>query len=389
MALPELGLSDAGLVVPRMADYLDIIRGSYTEQSGIAVDWDNDLFLGITTSIMAQLLDQQSEGLQAIYDAGDLNAARGVQLSNLSLLVGVARRRPTFGQAVVALGGTPGTVITEGKIVEGGGDDDRAWWETTEDVTLDGDGFGEVVVRAQVSGRTIALSGTIIRIVTPVPGWSTVTNPDNASAGVNAETDDQLRIRRAQSIQTGSAQNIASIRAKALALSYIESAAVIDNPDNEDQVVEGIAMQAHSYLLVVLPDTLTADQQEEVLQLLYDNTPVGSRTSGTDVTGTVTGLDGFEKVVSFDYAQEVPADIIVDLTMDTGYSVADAGPALQELVEEHISLLLIGQPLLNLRIAALAATIPGVIGITTTINGSPNLQVSAAERVTFGSWSAS
>lgn len=389
MPLPVLGLSDAGLVVPRTAEYLEVIRDTYRAETGLDVDFDNDLILGVLTAIMAQLLDQQAEGLQAVYDAFDLNGASGVQLSNLALLVGVPRRAATAGQVTLTLGGDAGTVVTEGKIAEGGGADGRARWVTTEDVTIGGGGTVDVVARAELAGRFQALAGEVDKIVTPVPGWSTVTNAANASSGLDAETDDELRVRRAQSIQLSAGLNIASIRAKVLALDYIQSAAVIDNPDNEDKVVEGISMLAHSYLLVVLPDTLTVDQQEEVLQLLYDNTPVGTRTSGTDVVGTITGEDGFEKGVAFDYALEVPANIVVDLTMATGFSVADAGPAMQALVEAHIALLLIGEPLLNLRLAAIAATIPGVIGMTATINGLANLQVSAAEKVTVGTWSAS
>ena len=54
----------------------------------------------------------------------------------------------------------------------------------------------------------------------------------------------------------------------------------------------------------------------------------------------------------------------------------------------HIATLLIGEPLLNLRLAAIAITVPGVIGMTATINGLANLQVSAVERVVMGTWSA-
>ena len=123
-----LGLSDAGLQVPRLAEYLDEIRALYNAETGIDVDWDNDLILGSLTAIMAQLLDQQAEALQAVYDAFDVNAASGVQLANLARLVGVNRRAATSGQVTLTLGGDPGTIVTEGKIAEGGGEDGRARW---------------------------------------------------------------------------------------------------------------------------------------------------------------------------------------------------------------------------------------------------------------------
>src|SRR3990172_1942400 len=90
MAL-TLGLSDAGLQVPRLAEYLTEIRDTYRANTGLDVDWDSDLVLGQFSAIMAQLLDQQAEGLQAVYDAFDLNGSSGVQLSNIARLVGVTR----------------------------------------------------------------------------------------------------------------------------------------------------------------------------------------------------------------------------------------------------------------------------------------------------------
>jgi hypothetical protein len=131
----------------------------------------------------------------------------------------------------------------------------------------------------------VALAGEIDQIVTPVSGWTGVTNVADASAGRDAETDDQLRVRRAQSIQLSAGVSIGSIRSKVLALEYVESAAVIDNPDNHIAIVEGVSLPGNSFLVILSPDTLTTEQQAEVMRLLYDNTPIGVRTAGTDVVG--------------------------------------------------------------------------------------------------------
>lgn len=385
----EPGLSDAGLVVPRLADFLDLIRDDYEAATELDIDWDADLVLGSLTAIVSQRLDQLAEALQAVYDGTDVNAATGVQLSNLSLLVGVPRKVATHGQTPLTLGGTPGTIITEGKIAGGGGSDGRARWVISEDVTIGVGGTVNVVAVAEDAGRILALPGEIDQIVTPVPGWSTVTNAAAASAGLDAETDAALRVRRAQSILRSAGIGLASIRAKLLALEYVEGAAVLDNPDNEGKVIEGVAMPAHSMLAVVLPATLTSDQQAEILRLLYASTAPGTRFAGTDVVGTVTGADGFEKDVSFDLGTEVPANIAVTYTMATGYSVADASAAHQRLVEDYEATLGLGDPLTQLAIAALAFGIPGVLGMVAEINGAPNLQASVTEKIVPGSWSAS
>jgi len=383
----ELGLSDAGLQVPRLADYLEEIRDSYRADTGIDVDWDSDLVLGVLTAIMAKLLDQQAEALQAVWDGFGVNQATGVQLSNIALLSGVARKKATRSQAVLTLIGDPGTVIAEGKLVEGGGLDGRSRWEISEDVTLDGAGEGEVIGIAVESGRTVALAGEIDAIVTPVTGWDSVGNPGNASIGLDAESDADLRVRRQQSIQLSGGIGIGALRAKILDLDFIESCSVIDNPDNDPQIVEEISLPAHSYLIIILPATLTAGQKTELAQLIYSSVGVASRSAGTSEVVTLTGADGFNKSISWDYAVEVEANLEINLTMSIGYSIADAGVVLRALVEDYIGTITIGQPLLQLRIAALAATIPGVIGMVADVNGSPNLQVSAIEQIVPGSWS--
>jgi hypothetical protein len=385
----EIGLSDAGLVAPRTAEYLEEIREQYAAETGLDVDWDSDLVLGVLTAIMAQLLDQQAEALQAVYDAFDVNGASGVQLSNLAAITGTVRKVAVAAEADVTLSGDVGTVITSDKLVEGGGSDGRARWQLTEDVVIGAGGTVDTVVRAVVAGRTVAIAGEIDEIVTPVPGWDAVTNAADASPGLDAETDAELRVRRQQSIQLSAGLNIAAIRAKVLALDFVENAGVIDNPDAEANIVEGIAMPASSFLVIVTPSSLTTEQEAEALRVIYDNAPVGVTIAGTDVTGTITGADGFEKSVAFDFADDVPANIQAQFTMAAGYTVADAGPALQALVEDHIADLTIGDALRRLAIYGLAADIPGVVALVLLINGvDADLDPDATERVVMGAWQA-
>lgn len=387
--MDDPGLSDAGLLVPRTADYLTLVRDDYVAATGLDVDWDSDLVLGVLSAIMAQRLDQLAEIVQAVYDAFDLNNATGVNLSNLALLVGVRRDRATFATATVTLAGDVGTAIGIGKLVEGGGADGRARWRITEDVIIPIGGEIDVVVEAVVAGVTVATAGEIDTIATPLTGWDSVTNAASASPGTADETDTALRLRRAASIQTSAGIGIRAMRAAVLGLDFITACSVIDNPDNELKVVEGISMLAHSYLVVVLPDTLTSEQEDTLLRTIYDKTPVSTRSSATDLVGTVVGEDGFAKEVGADFGVDVVADFVVNLTMDAGYSVADAGPALQALVEAYIETLSLGDDVLELRIMALAATIPGVRGCTVTINGGgANLVIAAVEHAIMGSWTA-
>lgn len=382
-----VGVTDAGVVVPRMADFLEEIRARYKAQTGLDVDWASDLVLGPLSDIMAQLLGELAEALQGVVDSHDLNNATGVQLRNLTALVGVVAKPATKGEVVLTCVGTPGTILTMGRLAEGGGSDGRARWVLQTDTTIPAGGSVDATFQAEQPGRIEAEPGQVAKIVTPVPGWTSVTNAAAASPGRDAEKDPELRVRRQQSLQVGQGLGIGALRSKVFELEYVDSCAVIDNPDPEERVIEGVLLPPNSQLVIVSPSTLTTDQRNEILRLIYKNTPGGTRIAGTDVVGTVTGADGTQKDAAFDFADELTANVIVALTMASGYSVADASPALRALVEDHIAGLLNGGALRHLQIAALAATVPGVLGIVSLINGSSaDLEPTARQRVVLGTW---
>src|SRR5678815_4906282 len=90
-------LTDEGYAAPTAADFLTTIRDAFVAAlTGLGlpadVDWSRDVFLGQITASMAVTLGDLSEGTQALYDGFDVNAATGVMLDSLALIVGVTRR---------------------------------------------------------------------------------------------------------------------------------------------------------------------------------------------------------------------------------------------------------------------------------------------------------
>jgi hypothetical protein len=383
----EIGLFDTGLVVPRTSDYIVEVRTRFEGLIEAQVNWESDLLLASLTGIMGQLLGEQAEVIQAVYDAWDPGAARGVQLANLSQLSGIGPKNATKGQTVATLSGDAGTPIPKGRVVQGGGPDKRARWKTLSDVTLGGNGEADVLVEAEQAGRLIALPGEIDTIVTPVTGWSGVTNKQRASEGQPSEPDDQLRVRRLLSLQTASTMSVPALRGRLLKLGFVESVSVIDNPDNEPKVIEGIYLPEHSVRVIILPDTMTADQQSTVIRTIYDNVPASTRAYGTDVVSVITGPDGTDREIGFDYAAEIPATIVVAFGMAPGYSASEALTVLRRRGNRLIGTLQVGEPLLQLKLAGLAADIPGVQSMLLTINGGYNLFPTATQRVVSGPWS--
>lgn len=368
------GLTDAGYEALRASDFLTLIRDRFEALTGLTPDWDRDTFLGQVTAIMAEMLGDLSEAGQAVYDAFDVGNATGIQLDNLALIVGVPRKQAGYSQATVTFSGTVGVVIPAGSLVEGGGDADDQRWETTDRVTIGAGGTVDVVVRATETGEIVASAGEIDKKITIISGLDSVTNAAAADPGAARETDEELRARRQASLQIAGAGSISAIRANVLALEYVQAAVVVDNDRGTVETVQGIVMQPHSIAVIVHPDSLTDAQKEEVASVIYDRLAIGIYTVGSDVVATLIGGDSGQKVIRYDFADEVSVDVDIAVTLAAGYDVADVEDDIDALVADYFLALSVGGSIYDLGIECLAASVAGVLRAEATfdISGGPS-----------------
>lgn len=229
--------------------------------------------------------------------------------------------------------------------------------------------FATVVAVAEEKGARPAAALAVNTIVTPVSGWQAVSNPAVASTGTDIETDDELRLRRQDSLAVSGSASILAIRSNLLELTYITAAVVIENDTLVTTVVGGKTLPAKSFSAIVMPNTLTQEQQEEVAEAIYKAGPAGIEIVGTDVVASIVGSDGFEKLVPFDYATPLTVNVVTTVALANGYALANVSGAIQTLVSEYIDSRTVGQAVRVLELSALVATVAGVNGATFTLNG--------------------
>jgi len=370
------GLTDEGYIAPRAADFLAIVRDGYIERASLAlgqaivVDWDADVFLGTITALMADQLGDLAEAGQAVYDAVDPSNATGLQLDNLALIVGVSRIPATFSTTTMTITGTAGTIITEGRLVEGGGEDGHARWALTEDVTIEIGGTVDVLVQAEEAGEITAIAGAIDTIVTPVDGWTSVTNAADADAGSPRESDADLRKRRQQSLQTSGSRSLNALRANLLEVDGVEAAIVVQNDISVTAIVEGISCTPHSIAVVVHPASLTDAQKKAVARVIYDHIAGGIATNGTGVTSTITDTAGFPQVIRYDFATTLPVTVDVVVELAPGFDLTDVEDVIKDAITDYFLALSVGDAARRLQLYALIATVEGVDAVTTLdLNG--------------------
>lgn len=151
------------------------------------------------------------QAAQLIYQQFDPKAATGPSQSNLVQLNGITRQDASASVAPVQLVGTPSIMIPSGQLISDVNNVNQ--WSTTTDIELDGTGVGTGKASCLVLGPVAAISGSLINIVTPYPGWTGVTNTADADLGRNVETDTELRQRRDRSTMAPAASPVESVYA--------------------------------------------------------------------------------------------------------------------------------------------------------------------------------
>lgn len=358
------GLTPAGLEIKRLADIRSDLEARVTAAFGPATRVGPDSVIGQLIGVFALELSLVWELAQQLYDAFDPDQAEGTQLDNLAAIVGVARASATFSVGEVVISGASGALIPSGSIVEVSSTGVR--FETAADATIGVLGSVIAPIRAIEKGPLIAPTGSIDTIVTPVAGWSSVTNAQDVIPGRNADTDEQLRLRREQSLQiTGAAVDLA-IRAGVLGVVGVAQASVVSNRTNE--IVNGIPPK--SFETIVYPDTGDLSTSLAIADKLFRLQPAGIQAFGSSEF-EVTDAQGYAQRVGFTYASEI--DVYVKAVITKGFDYPANG---DDLVRDAIlstgSGFSVGQDVLWWRFAASLDAIPGILNVSVTIGTAPS-----------------
>ena len=277
------GVTSTGFVAKTLADLQADLQAAFRRVFGKQVNVDARARPGQMIDIFAEALSEAWELAEAVAGAFDPTSASGVLLDNLAALTGLTRSPPAKSAVSILAIGTNGTVLpigrqagvtgtttvfetlaagtiatapawaaatpyAEGAIVSAAG----ALWRATaagtsgataptgtgpthNDGTITwayqapGSAFALISAEATETGRLQGFAGSITTIVTPVAGWSAVTNPLDAVPGRDLETDTELRLRRQQQIANVGSSPLDAIVAKVALVKGVSTAIAFEN----------------------------------------------------------------------------------------------------------------------------------------------------------------
>lgn len=174
------------------------------------------------------------ETLQQAYNSKDPNKAKGNDLDIVCSLTGTVRSSGSRSSVTLNFTATPGSVIPAGNRFESTVTGSR--WASDQTVTVDASGSVTVNATCTVAGPTQADENTITRIVDVVAGLATVTNPEPATPGTDAQRDEQLRVTRATAVGRPGNNQVDSVIGELFSVPGVRRVKVYENDTNTSAV---------------------------------------------------------------------------------------------------------------------------------------------------------
>lgn len=225
--------STTGQVIPQTTDlvalWTTVIANIFgIPESQIATRFTDSTPFGRLVEALA-IRDQRACAITASYaNQVNPNYSTGQALDAIAAFFGVNRNSATQTKIELNLTGTAGTTIPSGSQVK-----NKRGQIFTTDYTVQIDSNGSAICTASSldRGKIDFKVGSIDTIVSPIEGWSSVSDSGIVTAGYDLETDNSLRTRLMNSRWSGTGFT-KSILSAILRVGGINSAIVVDNGDS-------------------------------------------------------------------------------------------------------------------------------------------------------------
>jgi len=369
------GLSADGFERKRLTDIKTEIETALKIVFGDNIDLTPQSGFGQFIGIVSEALSDQWENQEDVYNSQYPSTAQGSQLSNVVMYNGIERQEATNSTVTGTITGAENIIIPAGSKASVGVT--GSVFVTLSEVTIPAPGTIDVAMNSEEKGVIEAIAGTLTVIETPIFGWETITNGNDALAGRDEETDAELRIRREQSTQALGQNLVDSLFGQLLNIDGVEDAIVISNgSDSVD--VNGIP--AHQFLSSVL-----VGDNADIAQSIWLNTPQGIASYGAE-TEIVTDTQGFPQVVKFTRPDDVDTYFKINIEVDPGeFSEADVETIKLAVVAYGIANFKIADDVIRSEFYTPINTIAGILSIDLRIGlgisptGTSNIPIAVDE----------
>jgi len=314
------GVTNTGFITKPFDEIFDDMESSVRSALNNESALYPDSVEGQLITIVSMATNEAWENLKLAYDGFNPNAVTGQALDSLVLLNGLTRQVEQPSSVVLSITGLDATVIPIGSQVQDPILEDI--YETTTEAIITG-GIALVNATAIIPGATITLASTVTDIITPINGWSTVTNNNDAIVGRLNETDAELRLRRSRSLSLAGNSSFDSVLAAVQSTTGVTFVNINENDTNTTNP-DGVA--PHTFEVVV-----DGGVDTQIAQAIWDKKPLGVATQGTSTEQVPDMLNNLH-TINFSRPNGITIWLTADVTFLTGTIPTDSSDALAQAI---------------------------------------------------------
>lgn len=352
-------LTATGFDRSRLDERLATLQAAMRGIFGDEIDLDPDTIDGQTLGIYAESISNLDQLAEDVYHSFNPNSATGAALSRLVQLNGVRRIGGTYSTVDVLCVGQQGTVIPAGSAISSTAT--KAQFKTVATATIDGTGQVIVSCKAVDMGAKIGPVNTVTKINTPIYGWQTANNTAAAVVGRDEETDEQLRLRRAQSTSTPAQSIIDGLYGAVANIPEVLQCAVYENPTGAVQPVTGLP--PHSVNVIAEGGAI-----QDIANQIFSRITIGVVQVGAVVTSALN-IQGYPHPIKFDRPVSVPIKVVLNVVKLAGWPTDGVDRLKAALVAWTVANQRIGKNVVHSRLYDCLNAIPGH-SITTMFIGA-------------------
>jgi len=181
-----------------------------------------------------------------------------------------------------------------------------------------------VAVEATDAGPVEQAPDTITTIRTPILGWDSVTNPQEASVGRYEETDEELRLRWRNTKFQFATNIVESLYSAVFSLEGVSNAVIYEN---DTDAVDENGVLPHSFLVLV-----DGGLSSDVATAIWRNRPTAIRSQGNT---SVDIIDSFGYVRTVNFSRPTEVQVYIEIDLETNNRFPEEGE--QKIKEALIS----------------------------------------------------
>lgn len=411
--MPTYGLSEEGFLAKTFDVLIEELRSAFRGAFGSSIDVSFETVEGQLVAIIAERDALLWELLELIYNVLNPNGATGAALENIAAITGTLKQPATKSAVALTLLGIPTTLVPAGSQASTASTEKR--FETIADATIDtlpawgastayvlgarvtnggrvyvaavpgvsagagagpagtdpevlvvdgavswryvglGTGAVDVDAAALDTGPTVAVSGDVRTIETPITGWQSVVNLLDAEVGSDIMTDPELRIARQADLQSPGKSPLGAIRSELLDVGGVTAVTVFQNVTD---YTDSDGIPPHSVEALV-----TGGDDQAIWDALLAGVAGGIRTHG-DIVGTATDDEGTEHEMRFSRPEDIEIWVELDVVKDPNEYPAAGDAEIRAAIVEWGDAQRTGKDVVAAALIAQAFKVPGVLDVT-------------------------